>query len=164
MGNTNETGRVKRIQWHDAFVAAMKLELKEYAYGIEFHPEYELTGRPKYIDLLMIRQAEKLVELEGKASTDWEHDNVEEVMDVAIAANREVFEHIRGGSDMCKAMWELMKPEIDAYVAEKDKRLAQKDKKIAQKDKKIAQKDKKIAEQEQEIERLNKIIPELSYS
>lgn len=98
-----------------------------------------------------------MVELEGKTATDWEHDNAEEVMDVAIAANREVFEHIRGGSDMCKAMWELMKPEIDAYVAEKDKRLAQKDKKIAQKD-------KKIAEQEQEIERLNKIISELSYS
>ena len=290
MGETDKTGTANRIQWHDAFVAAMKLELKEYAYGIEFHPEYELTGRPKYIDLLMIRQAGivdnsvnngslislfakynlieykgvgdvidfdtlaigvaytcmykierggpenivrnfrdmtltfvreskpvklfrqlealdcsveriadgvyninvislfsvqvivtgeigfdkypwlsaltrklderqagKLVELEGKASTDWEYDNVEEVMDVAIAANREVFEHIRGGSDMCKAMWELMKPEIDAYVAEKDKRLAQKDKKIAQKD-------KKIAEQEQEIERLNKIISELSYS
>ena len=156
MGETDKTGTANRIQWHDAFVAAMKLELKEYAYGIEFHPEYELTGRPKYIDLLMIRQAEKLVELEGKASTDWEHDNVEEVMDVAIAANREVFEHIRGGSDMCKAMWELMKPEIDAYVAEKVK-------KIAEQEQEIAKQEQEIAEQEQEIARLNKIISELTF-
>ena len=73
-------------------------------------------------------------------------------MDVVIAANREVFERILGGSDMCKAMWELVKPEIDAYVAEN----------VAKKDKRLAQKDKKIAQQEQEIERLNKIIAEFS--
>lgn len=282
MGETDKTGTANRIQWHDAFVAAMKLELKDYAYGLEFHPEYELTGRPKYIDLLIIkqagiinnivndnsfislfakynvieykgvgdvidletlangvsytcmykterggpgitvrdfgdmtltfvreakpvklfgtledmacsverimdgvyninmislfpvrvivtgeigfdshpwlasltkkldeRQAGILVELESKAVTDWEHDNAEEVMDVAIVANGDVFERIRGGSDMCKAMWELMKPEIDAYVAEKDK--------------KITEQEQEIAEQEQEIARLNKIISELTF-
>ena len=97
-----------------------------------------------------------MVELEGKTATDWEHDNAEEVMDVAIAANRDVFEHIRGGSDMCKAMWELMKPEIDAYVAEKVK-------KIAEQEQEIAKQEQEIAEQEQEIARLNKIISELTF-
>lgn len=299
MGNTNENGREDRIRWHDAFVAAMKLEMKESASGMDFYPEYELTGRPKYIDLLIVKrddiisgsasdnsfislftkynvieykgvggvmdmdvvangmayacmykkeksdqesavrnfgdmtltfvreskpvklfrhleiagcsvdrisdgvysinvtalfcvqvivtgeigfdrhpwlsaltrkldelQAGKLVELESRAATDWEHDNAEEVMDAAIAANRDVFERIRGGSGMCKAMWELMKPEIDAYVAEtmaeRDRSLVQKDKSLARKNKSLAQKNKKIAEQEQEIERLNKIIAELS--
>ena len=289
MGETDKTGTANRIQWHDAFVAAMKLELKDYAYGLEFHPEYELTGRPKYIDLLIIKQkniidstfsdssiinmfekynvieykgvgdvidmdtlanglaytfmykAERtgpkipvrdfedmtltfvreakpkklfgqledmtcsvekisdgvyninmitlfpvrvivtgeieferhpwlaaltkklderhagiLVELEGKMSTDWEHNNAEEFMNVAITANRDVFERIRGGSDMCKAMWELMKPEIDAYVAEKVK-------KIAEQEQEIAKQEQEIAEQEQEIARLNKIISELTF-
>lgn len=295
MKSTGEAGDMRMIQWHDAFVAAMKLELKDYADRIEFHPEYELTKRPKYIDLLLInsdevmpdeadangiirlfsrhnvieykgvgdvlnfntlangiaytcmckmenvgsgshvrdfgdmtltfvreakpvklfrdlegmncrvdkisdgiyginavslfrvyvivtreigfdkypwlssltrkldeRQAAALVELESNALTAWEHDNAEEVMNVAIAANRAVFERIQGGGNMCKAMWDLMKPQIDAYVAEKDKTIAQSAKKLEQNAKKLAQKDRKLAEQEREIERLNKIIAELS--
>ena len=79
-----------------------------------------------------------LVELEKQGITDWEYANAEEVMDVVMRANREVFESVIGGNeDMCRAMWELMKPQIDAYVAEKDEKLAEQGEMLAKKDAEI---------------------------
>ena len=295
MGDTNVNESERRIQWHEAFVAAMKLELKDYAEYISFSSEYELTGRPKYIDMLMIKdknkaladedafagifsryniidykgvgdrldmttlakgfayvgmyiyergnnksvkyisstneyatynktdidvleefkdttlvfirkakpvkllaqlkninchiaktgqgvytinvaqlfrvqiivtreisfdkhpwlcaltrnldeqQAGMLVELEKQGITDWEYANAEEVMDVVMRANRQVFESVIGGNeDMCRAMWELMKPQIDAYVAEKDETIAEQGEKLAEQGEMLAKKDAEI--------------------
>ena len=322
MGDTNVNESDRRIQWHEAFVAAMKLELKDYAEYISFSPEYELTGRPKYIDMVMIKdknkaladedafagifsryniidykgvgdrldmttlakgfayvgmyiyergnnksvkyisstksneyanynktdidileefkdttlvfirkakpvkllaqlkdinchiaktgqgvytinvaqlfrvqiivtreisfdrhpwlcaltrnldeqQAGMLVELEKQGITDWEYANAEEVMDVVMRANREVFESVIGGNeDMCRAMWELMKPQIDAYVAEKDETIAQQGEKLAEQDETIAEKDETIAEKNEtiakkdaEIDRLKALLMQFS--
>ena len=86
-----------------------------------------------------------LVELEKQGITDWEYANAEEVMDVVMRANREVFESVIGGNeDMCRAMWELMKPQIDAYVAEKDEKLAEQDEKLAEQGEMLAKKDAEI--------------------
>ena len=320
MGDTNVNESDRRIQWHEAFVAAMKLELKDYAEYISFSPEYELTGRPKYIDMVMIKdkavadedafagifsryniidykgvgdrldmttlakgfayvgmyiyergnnksvkyisstksneyanynktdidiledfkdttlvfirkakpvkllaqlkdinchiaktgqgvytinvaqlfrvqiivtreisfdkhpwlcaltrnldeqQAGMLVELEKQGITDWEYANAEEVMDVVMRANREVFESVIGGNeDMCRAMWELMKPQIDAYVAEKDEKLAEQGEKLAEQGEKLAEQGEKLAEQgemlakkDAEIDRLKALLMQFS--
>ena len=98
------------------------------------------------------QQAGMLVELEKQGITDWEYANAEEVMDVVMRANRQVFESVIGGNeDMCRAMWELMKPQIDAYVAEKDEKLAEKDEKLAEQGEKLAEQGEKLAEQGEKL-------------
>ena len=52
-----------RIQWHPGFVAAMKLELRNYNDQLIFHEEHLLNPKPIQIDLLVI---EKTAELEIK--------------------------------------------------------------------------------------------------
>ena len=52
-----------RIQWHPGFVAAMKLELRNYNDQLIFHEEHLLNPKPIQIDLLVI---EKTADLEIK--------------------------------------------------------------------------------------------------
>lgn len=56
--DNKEKETLKRVQWHDAFVAALKLELKEYKDYLTFLPEYEITNRPKFIDLILLKKDE----------------------------------------------------------------------------------------------------------
>ena len=43
-----------RIQWHPAFYAAAKLELRDNIDELEFYPEYNLSKKPLQADLLFI--------------------------------------------------------------------------------------------------------------
>ena len=53
----------QKVQWHPGFVAAMKLELRNYNDQLIFHEEHLLNPKPIQIDLLVI---EKTAELEIK--------------------------------------------------------------------------------------------------
>ena len=46
----------KRIQWHPAFYAATKLELRDNIDELEFYPEYNLSKKPLQADLLIIEK------------------------------------------------------------------------------------------------------------
>ena len=45
-----------RIQWHPAFYAAAKLELRDNIDELEFYPEYNLSKKPLQADLLIIEK------------------------------------------------------------------------------------------------------------
>ena len=45
-----------RIQWHPAFYAATKLELRDNIDELEFYPEYNLSKKPLQADLLIIEK------------------------------------------------------------------------------------------------------------
>ena len=51
----------QKIQWHPGFVAAMKLELRDYNDQLTFHEEHLLNPKPIQIDLLIIEKTEDLV-------------------------------------------------------------------------------------------------------
>ena len=49
------------IPWHNAFVAAIQLELEDYQDSLEFYPEYQLTTEPLRIDCVIIKKPKDLV-------------------------------------------------------------------------------------------------------
>ena len=86
----------------------------------------------------------------------WEFDNAEVVMDAVMTANVDVFGSVIGGKeDMCKAMWDLMKPQIDAYVAEKDA-------KIKEQEILLKERGGLLEEQEAEIKRLKAMLAQFT--
>ena len=294
---TKVKGKDTRIQWHEAFVAAMKLELGQYINYLEFYPEYELTRRPKFIDLILIKRedccysngvneliglfskynvvdykgvgdrfdiktlikgiaytcmyimeladnwsisgrnvaliffreakpvrlfrmlkesysdincciakvvqgvyninvtqlfevkvivlreidfdiypwlsaltdsldekhAEKLLKLESNMVRGWEFDNAEVVMDAVMTANVDVFGSVIGGKeDMCKAMWDLMKPQIDAYVAEKDAKIKEQEILLKERGGLLEEQGGLLKEQEAEIKRLKAMLAQFT--
>ena len=44
-----------RINWHEGFVSAMKLDLMENENDLQYNKEYWLTGKHQRIDLLIIK-------------------------------------------------------------------------------------------------------------
>jgi hypothetical protein len=50
-----------KLQWHPAFLQAMRAELFEYRDYLEFRHEYPLTAAPLEIDLLIIKKPRELV-------------------------------------------------------------------------------------------------------
>ena len=57
----NQKGKAKLIHWHQAFVEAIQLELKDYRGKLEFHHEYRLSAEPLKIDCVIIKKAKNLV-------------------------------------------------------------------------------------------------------
>ena len=106
-------------------------------------------------------KARKLIEHEQNAETEWENRNVSEVIEAIIAANSQVFEEVkeRNSDNMGKAMWNLMKPEIDAYVKEKvaenEAKMAEQ---MAEQKKLLYEKDRLLEKQEAEIKRLQSLL------
>jgi hypothetical protein len=45
-----------RIDWHPAFIEAIKMELDEYGKDLEFIPEHQLTTGPLRIDVVIIKK------------------------------------------------------------------------------------------------------------
>jgi hypothetical protein len=45
-----------RVQWHPAFVQAMRMELEQYMDVLEFHDEFRLTSEPLEIDMVIIKK------------------------------------------------------------------------------------------------------------
>lgn len=90
----------------------------------------------------------------------------ESVLQVAMSKNKNIFGEIKEENEMCEALRELMKPEIDAEVdkrvkkivaeklAEKDSALAEIDSVLAEKDSALAEKDSALAEKDEEIKTL----------
>ena len=63
MGHESDTGHEKsqnkkpsNIQWHPAFIEAIKLELEDYRDSLEFLTEYNLTTAPLRIDCIIIKK------------------------------------------------------------------------------------------------------------
>lgn len=46
----------EHIDWHPAFVAAMKLELKNYENYLKYIEEYQLTDEPLRIDVIVLNE------------------------------------------------------------------------------------------------------------
>lgn len=46
----------QKIQWHQAFVGAMRCELAEDINKLEFYPEHSITKKPLQTDLLVIKK------------------------------------------------------------------------------------------------------------
>ena len=51
----------EKIQWHNAFIGAIQLELAEYRDSLEFIPEFQLTTEPLRIDCVIIKKAKGVV-------------------------------------------------------------------------------------------------------
>ena len=48
--------KIQRVNWHEAAVCAMQIELRDYAHLLDFYPEYVLGKNSYRIDLLVIRK------------------------------------------------------------------------------------------------------------
>ena len=56
MESTDTPEKDKAIQWHPAFFQAIKLELDDYRHALKFIYEYQLTGGPQRIDVVIIKK------------------------------------------------------------------------------------------------------------
>ena len=66
-----------KLQWHPAFVAAIKLELFNYREQLEFRHEYQLNAAPLQIDLLIIKKPKELI-IDKNIARIFRSDNVVE--------------------------------------------------------------------------------------
>jgi hypothetical protein len=51
------SGHTRRIAWHPAFFAALRLALEDYSHILDFDPEHQLNGAPLSIDALVTLKA-----------------------------------------------------------------------------------------------------------
>ena len=89
-----------KLQWHPAFCAAAGLEFHEDIERLELKPEYNLSKEPIRIDLLIIKE-------------ESDRQNVEAVLQVSVKANDELYREIRRDANMCDALRELMKDDLE---------------------------------------------------
>ncbi len=104
----------QRIQWHPGFVAAMKLELRDYADSLEFHEEYLLNPKPIQIDLLVIEKTEDLI-IEEAIGRNFRRYNVFEYKSPGDELNIDTFFKTMGYACLYKAAAE----KVNAIPAEK---------------------------------------------
>ncbi len=68
----------ENIQWHPAFAAALKLELKEYyPEVIDIEEEHQLTSKPLEIDIIVIKKLKKVEILNNIGKVFREHNIIE---------------------------------------------------------------------------------------
>jgi hypothetical protein len=67
----------ERINWHQAFFGAIRLELDEYKDALEFVDEYQLTTEPLRIDVLIIKK-KRDIKIEKKIAAVFRQDNIVE--------------------------------------------------------------------------------------
>jgi hypothetical protein len=65
----------ERINWHQAFYAALHMELDEYKDCLEFIPEYQISTEPLRIDALIIKKKPEAV-IRKNIGAIFRHDNV----------------------------------------------------------------------------------------
>lgn len=64
-----------KTQWHPAFVAAMKLELKEDAQYLDYISEYNLNTKPLEMDLLIVKKVQE-VEIKNEIGKIFRKHNI----------------------------------------------------------------------------------------
>ena len=106
------------------------------------------------------QSAEKLIEETKSLTRKDDKENADSVMEVAMNTNKALFEEIKEDNpDMCEALRELFKPELEAAIKEKDieyaEKLAIKDEEIAVKAEELAAKDKIIEELQKQLSLAN---------
>ena len=104
-------------------------------------------------------KAEKLLSTAADLYRKDDKEFAESVLQVAMNKNKNIFGIIKEESEMCEALRELMKPEIDAEVDKRIKKivaekLAERDSILAEKDSALAEKDSALAEKDEEIKAL----------
>lgn len=62
------------------------------------------------------------IEQARKMTRPGDRNNIDAILQVSVTANRELYEKIRRDSDMCEALRELMKDEIEAEKRESEKK------------------------------------------
>jgi hypothetical protein len=65
------------IQWHAAFVEALRLELERYKDALQFMPEYQLTTEPLRVDIVIIKKS-KDVTIDKNIAAMFRTDNLVE--------------------------------------------------------------------------------------
>lgn len=160
-------------QWHPAFCSALRLELSENREDLKELNEDHHIWLSSLTQTISKSKAEKLLYTAADLYRKDDKEFAESVLQVAMNKNKNIFGKIKEETEMCEALRELMKPEIDAEVdkrikkivadklaekdsilAEKDSTIAEKDSTIAEKDSTIAEKDSALAEKEEEIKAL----------
>ena len=63
------------------------------------------------------------IDQSSKTTNPGDRNNIDAVLQVSASANKELYERIRRESDMCQALMELMKEEIDEKIKENEERV-----------------------------------------
>lgn len=95
----------KNIQWHPAFIAAMRLELSEDEGQLDFRSEYNLNTKPLEIDLLVIRK-QKDVELQNEIGKFFRGHNLMEYKSPGDGMGIDVFYKVLGYACLYKSYGE----------------------------------------------------------
>lgn len=128
-----------KTQWHPAFCAAMRLELKNNP-ALQFINEFNLTEKPLEVDMLIIHKpsdvtinsgigeffrkhslveyARKLVSTAYRLKENEDRRLAEAIVRVLTSANESLFKKIKEDDIMASALMELMKPEVEEYAKE----------------------------------------------
>lgn len=112
---------------------------------------------------MTLERAKKLIVVANRLSNKDDKEFSESVLQVAVAQNPEVFSKVKEAPEMCEAMRELMKPEIDeiirAFKAEQEAEMKKRTAELmreqeAEMKKQVAEKDARIKELEAQLEAL----------
>ncbi len=69
-------------------------------------------------DKVQEQEMRELLERINGLTHKFDRELADSVLEVSIRANRQVVEELRGGDKMCKALLEIMEPEIDKIIGE----------------------------------------------
>lgn len=70
-------------------------------------------------DKVQKQEMKELLERIGSLTQKFDRELADSVLEVSVRANKQVIEELRGDDDMCKALLEIMEPEIDRIVKSK---------------------------------------------
>ena len=108
----------KKSQWHPAFYGALHLELAENKQDLEYTEEFILNTLPLRVNSLtnQLREerAKELVYITGELKDLDDKYYADSVWEIVTRQNIELIKNMREDKEMCKAMAEILKPEIDA--------------------------------------------------
>lgn len=101
----------KRNQWHPAFYAAMQFELVSNELPMKEHIWLAVLT-----DNLSRNQAENLILSTNELQKKDEKEHGDSVLQVAMNANKLLFDELKEDPKMCEALRELMRPEMEAEI------------------------------------------------
>ena len=73
----NEEQTKEKIHWHEAFFAAIQMELHEYKKSLTYQDEYQLSEKPLRIDVLIIKKLNNIEILKNIAKIFKKHNIIE---------------------------------------------------------------------------------------
>ena len=91
-----------KVQWHAAFCAAMRLELKQDEKFLQFMNEYNLNSKPLEIDLLIVKKPEKHI-IESPIGKIFRKHNILEYKSPKDELNVDTFFKVNGYACLYKA-------------------------------------------------------------